>query len=58
MAETHARVFAALRGLGFREREVRHVLAELSPSLSGREADLESVLRCALSRLTSHGAGP
>jgi Holliday junction resolvasome RuvABC DNA-binding subunit len=56
MAETQAKAFTALRGLGFCEREVRRVLAELSPSVSDREPDLENLLLCALSRLTSHAS--
>lgn len=55
VAEIRTKAFAALRGLGFRERDVRRVLAELSPSGEEREAELESVLRCALSRLTFSG---
>jgi hypothetical protein len=55
-AETQAKAFAALRSLGFRERDVRRVLAELSRSRDGRENQLESVLRCALSRLTAPSA--
>lgn len=53
VAETHAKTFAALRCLGFRERAVRRVLAEISQSSDGRQPDLESVLRSALSRLTT-----
>jgi RuvA, C-terminal domain len=53
VAETQAKAFAALRGLGFRERAVRRVLADLSQSSEGREPNLESVLRSALSRLTT-----
>jgi 5-methylcytosine-specific restriction endonuclease McrA len=55
-AETQAKAFAALRGLGFREHEVRRVLGEVSQTSSDREPDLESLLRRALSRLTSPGA--
>jgi 5-methylcytosine-specific restriction endonuclease McrA len=53
VAETHAKAFAALRCLGFRERAVRRVLAELWQSSDGREPNLETVLRSALSRLTT-----
>jgi hypothetical protein len=56
VAETQAKAFVALRGLGFRERDVRRVLAELSRSCDGRECELEGVLRGALLRLTSPGA--
>jgi 5-methylcytosine-specific restriction endonuclease McrA len=56
IAETQAKAFAALRGLGFREREVRRVLGEVLQSSSDGERDLESVLRRALSRLRSPGA--
>lgn len=57
VAEIRTKAFAALRGLGFRERDVRRVLAELSQSGEEREVELESVLRCALSRLTAPCVG-
>jgi hypothetical protein len=51
-AETYAKAFAALRGLGFREGEVRRVLAESRESGDKREATIEGVVRDALARLT------
>jgi hypothetical protein len=50
--ETQAKAFAALRCLGFSERDVRRVLAEVSQSSADRE-HIESVLRSALARLTA-----
>jgi hypothetical protein len=46
------KAFAALRGLGFRERAVHRVLAEEAHDVDGRDENLESVLRSALARLT------
>ena len=51
--ETHAQAFAALRGLGFREGEIRGVLSELSETSDGRTANTEHLLRAALAKLTS-----
>jgi hypothetical protein len=53
VVETQAKAFAALRRLGFRERDVRRVLAEISQSSADREPPIESVLRSALARLTA-----
>jgi len=53
VAETHAKAFAALRQLGFCERDVRRALTELAQQRDGREADIESVLRSALGRLSA-----
>ncbi|HEX4341533.1 MAG TPA: RuvA C-terminal domain-containing protein [Polyangiaceae bacterium] len=49
--EMQAKAFAALRGLGFREGEVRRALAE-SCELGVPEMNLERVVRGALARLT------
>jgi 5-methylcytosine-specific restriction endonuclease McrA len=49
--DTHARVFGALRNLGFREREARAVLVELRNDASMREASTEHLLREALQRV-------
>jgi Holliday junction resolvasome RuvABC DNA-binding subunit len=46
-----ARAFAALRGLGFREGEVRRALAE-SCKLGVPEMNIERVVRDTLARLT------
>jgi 5-methylcytosine-specific restriction endonuclease McrA len=46
------KVFAALRGLGFREAEVRAVLADLRSDVALRDANPECLLRKALARLT------
>jgi RuvA, C-terminal domain len=52
VAQLRAKAFAALRGLGFRERDVHRVLAEEAHDADGRDQNLESVLRSALARLT------
>ena len=49
--ETHAKVFSALRNLGFREGEVRAVLRVLQTDGALREAPFERLLREALARL-------
>jgi hypothetical protein len=49
--EMQAKAFAALRGLGFREGEVRRALAE-SCKLGMPEMNIERVVRDALARLT------
>ena len=49
--ELHSKAFAALRGLGFREGEIRRALAE-SCKLAVTEMKIERVLRDALGRLT------
>ncbi|HEX4339529.1 MAG TPA: RuvA C-terminal domain-containing protein [Polyangiaceae bacterium] len=49
--EMHAKAFAALRGLGFREAEIRRALAE-SGKLRVPEMNIERVVRDALARLT------
>jgi hypothetical protein len=45
--------FGALRGLGFREGEIRRVLAESFKGGDGREANIERVVRNALAKLTT-----
>jgi hypothetical protein len=50
--DTHAKVFSALRGLGFREGQARTVLAELRKQHGLREVGAEQLLRDALQRLT------
>jgi hypothetical protein len=50
-ADTHAKIFSALRHLGFREREVQVVLAELRADASLCEAPPERLLREALRRI-------
>jgi Holliday junction resolvase RuvA-like protein len=49
--DTLAKVFSGLRRLGFREREVRAALAELTKRADLREATAESLLREALQKL-------
>jgi Holliday junction resolvasome RuvABC DNA-binding subunit len=49
--EVQRKVFSALRGLGFRESEVRTALAELRQHAELREATAEQWLREALRRL-------
>ena len=51
-AEIRAKTFAALRGLGFREREIRTVLDTMTRDIELREASVERWLREALQRLT------
>jgi Holliday junction resolvasome RuvABC DNA-binding subunit len=46
-----AKLFSALRNLGFREREVRAVLAELRSDDELRDASIECLLREALRRM-------
>jgi len=50
--QAQAKAFVALRRLGFSERDVRRVLAEVSQGSADRE-QIESVLRSALARLTA-----
>jgi hypothetical protein len=50
--DVHTRVFAGLRGLGFRESEVRAALAELARD-DGATPTAETLLREALLRLTA-----
>jgi hypothetical protein len=50
-ADVQTRAFRALRNLGFREREVRRALAEVTTEL-GYVPDLEATVRAALQRLT------
>ena len=49
--EVAAQLFSALRGLGFREREVRTVLAELRNDDALRNTSIECLLREALRRI-------
>ena len=49
--EVQAKVFGALRGLGFREGEVRTAMTELRQRAELREATAEQWLRVALLRL-------
>jgi len=51
VVDAQAKVFAALRNLGFREREVRAVLAELLADGELRDATAERLLREALCRI-------
>jgi Holliday junction resolvasome RuvABC DNA-binding subunit len=51
VADAQTKVFAALRHLGFRERDVRAVLAELRADDELREATVERLLREALCRI-------
>ena len=51
----YAKAFAALRGLGFREAEIRRALAE-SGKLGLPEMNIEQVVRDALARLTARCA--
>ena len=53
--EMYAKAFAALRGLGFREAEIRRALAE-SGKLGLPEMNIEQVVRDALARLTARCA--
>jgi Holliday junction resolvasome RuvABC DNA-binding subunit len=53
--EMQAKAFAALRGLGFREGEVRRALAE-SRKLEVPAMNIERIVRDALSRLTARCA--
>jgi hypothetical protein len=49
--DIQAKIFSALRGLGFREREVRAVLEELRQDPELRDASIECLLREALRRI-------
>jgi hypothetical protein len=49
--EVHAKVFSALRNLGFRERDVRAVLGEIQTDDAMRVATFDLLLREALARL-------
>jgi hypothetical protein len=49
--DAHAKVFSALRHLGFRESEVKTVLSELRADAELREASVEQLLHAALSRI-------
>jgi hypothetical protein len=51
LVDAHAKVFAGLRKLGFREREVRAVLAELLADDELRDATAKRLLREALCRI-------
>ena len=53
VADVRAKAFAALRGLGFRETEVRSALADCSARNDG-EANLERIVRDALAKLTTN----
>jgi hypothetical protein len=50
--DAQAKIFAALRGLGFREGEIRRALAELRAEGALRGATAEAWLRAAVQRLT------
>jgi Holliday junction resolvasome RuvABC DNA-binding subunit len=52
-AEVRSKVFGALRRLGFRETETRHVLSQIGANREPSEANFESVLREALAKLTA-----
>jgi Holliday junction resolvasome RuvABC DNA-binding subunit len=49
--DVQTKLFSALRGLGFREREVRAVLAELRQDEELRGASIERLLREGLRRI-------
>jgi hypothetical protein len=49
--DAHAKVFSALRHLGFRESEVKTVLSELRADAELHEASVEQLLHAALSRI-------
>ena len=49
--DVHAKVSAGLRGLGFREVEVRSVMAKLQREPAGTGASAQELLRAALARL-------
>ena len=49
--DAHAKVFSALRNLGFREREARAVLTELRKDPDLRQAPTDQLLREALGRV-------
>jgi Holliday junction resolvase RuvA-like protein len=51
LVDHHAKVFSALRHLGFREREVRAVLAELRSDAALRSFSVAHLLREALRRI-------
>ena len=53
VAEMQARAFAALRGLGFREGEVRRALADSCKRGDDPAMNIESVVRDALAKLTA-----
>jgi hypothetical protein len=53
VAEIQAKAFAALRGLGFREIEVRRALADSCKQADDRETNIERVVRDALTKLTA-----
>jgi len=53
VVDIRAKAFAALRGLGFREGEIRRVLAESCKRGDAREANIERVVRDALAKLTT-----
>jgi HNH endonuclease/RuvA, C-terminal domain len=50
--EALASTFVALRGLGFREGEIRRAQAEVSNSGAGEEGNIERLLRATLAKLT------
>jgi hypothetical protein len=56
--DTHAKVFSALRGLGFREAEARAAFAELRKQPHLIEASAQELLRAALQLLTAPRARP
>jgi Holliday junction resolvasome RuvABC DNA-binding subunit len=51
LIDAHAKVFSALRHLGFREGEVKTVLAELLRDADLHDASVEHLLREALRRI-------
>ena len=53
MAEIQAKAFAALRGLGFREIEVRRALIHSRKRGDNRETNIERVVRDALAKLSA-----
>jgi 5-methylcytosine-specific restriction endonuclease McrA len=50
-ADTHAKIYSALHNLGFRDREIHAVLAEIRTDTALRNAPIEHMLRAALRRI-------
>ncbi|MEO8183639.1 MAG: hypothetical protein ABI895_32815, partial [Deltaproteobacteria bacterium] len=53
--EVHAKIFSALRNLGFREAQVRAALEQLQREPALEQASFDGLLREALARLRSRG---
>jgi hypothetical protein len=54
VVDAHTKVFSGLRNLGFREREIRAVLAELLADEELRDTTPERLLREALCKIRAH----